>query len=556
MRAWRCGVFFVLPLAVAACGTESRVDDADSGWSATGTSAADDDTLDSTSGFTTAATSGTTGSTSSASVDDGVVFDVGTLADAGGGGIVDESTCEKAAESLTSAGCLFAPLLMQPSTHNPWAVVAANTNVADAHVILRGADGAIIEQATVAPGELHTFVLQGGSAPFTAHNIAEATGVSARAMKLESDVPVVAYQFSPYSSSQNATSDASLLLPDHAWGEDYLVGAFHNDDNSNSWITIVSFTDDNVVEVTTPSYMVGSTSAGGGIPALAPGQSTQVTIHDGDVLRILSPAAGNADLTGGRVASTAPVAVFTGAPSMSIPGPGFVSYKDHLEEQMPPRTSWGTEYAVVHFRPRSTEEDVYRFVADKDDTVITLSGDYADVLMLDEGEFAEVRTTESFYAQGNSAFAVFHYMVSTSLTPGPKDNAQYPGNFLSPNCASPSNAHTELGDPAISFIPPVDQYRYNYTFLTPETYAWDMITVIAPMAGWNEIVLDGAALPEAPTSLGVAGLGYARFFVDDGPHDIRSETVKFGLEVYGYDCRVSYAYPGGLSLAEINPPAG
>lgn len=49
----------------------------------------------------------------------------------------------------------------------------------------------------------------------------------------------------------------------------------------------------------------------------------------------------------------------------------------------------------------------------------------------------------------------------------------------------------------------------------------------------------------------MAGLGYARFFVEDGPHDIRSNSIKFGLEVYGYDCRVS-----GLSLAEINPPAG
>jgi hypothetical protein len=35
-----------------------------------------------------------------------------------------------------------------------------------------------------------------------------------------------------------------------------------------------------------------------------------------------------------------------------------------------------------------------------------------------------------------------------------------------------------------------------------------------------------------------------------------TSAARFGLEVYGYDCRISYAYPGGMSLGEINEPAG
>jgi hypothetical protein len=145
-------------------------------------------------------------------------------------------------------------------------------------------------------------------------------------------------------------------------------------------------------------------------------------------------------------------------------------------------------------------------------------------------------------------------MVSTDLTPGPKNDADYPGAFLTPNCAAPSQTRTELGDPAISYFAAVAQYRTNYTFLTPMTYAWDMMTVIAPMNAWNSIELDGQPLAQAPTALGVQGLGYARVLIPDGPHQIRSDVTKFGLEVYGYDCRVSYAYPGGLSLSEINDP--
>ncbi|MCA9688838.1 MAG: IgGFc-binding protein, partial [Myxococcales bacterium] len=469
-------------------------------------------------------------------------------------GGVDESTCELAAQSLTSAGCLFAPLVLQVYANLPWAVIAGNTNEEVATATLYGADGQMIESAQIMPGDAHTFMLSGDSPVLQNHLIDSVTGVFPRALKLESDIPVVAFQFAPFSSSQQATSDAAILLPYHAWGDNYLAAAYHNSDNSDSWLSIVSFDDGNEVTVLAPTYMTGQTSAGGGFPALAAGESGTIIVNDGEVLRVLSPGSGPADLTGVKITSTAPVALFAGAPTMSIPGPGFVPYKDHLEEQLPPRTAWGTEYAVIHFRPRGGEEDLYRFVADKDGTTITLSGDYNDVLNLNEGEFAEVRTTESFHAAGSESFMVAHYMYSQGMTMGPKDDALYPGSFLSPNCGPQNQQTTELGDPALSFFPPIDQYRYNYTFLTPTTYAWDMMTIIAPMAGWDSILLDGGALPESPTDLGVAGLGYARFLLNDGPHEIHSDAVKFGMEIYGYDCRVSYAFPGGLSLAEINEP--
>ena len=551
----------LVALLAGCSSTSGGADSLGGGTAATATAGSQGSTTAGTSAATGAATGSggttTTGTTTAGKQDLGLVFDVGASVDGGGGGggPVDESTCEKAAESLTSAGCRFAPVIMQPTSNLPWAVVAANTNVQDAQVTLWAADGAMIEQAMVPAGMLHTFVIPGSSALMNAHNLASQTMQAKRAMILESDIPIVAAQYSPYSSSQNATSDASMLFPEHAWGDDYLAVAYKNDDGAGAWITVVSLQDGNEVTVTASPTMGGSTQ-GGVIAALSAGQSDTVTLGAQEILRVYAPGGANPDLTGMRVTSTKPVSIFAGAPSMSIPGPGFVPYMDHLEEQMPPRTAWGKAYAAVHFRPRSTEPDLYRFIADKDGTVIDLSGDVQDMLMLDEGEFVDVKTPESFYASSDQPFAVFHFMYSQSLTPGPKNDAEYPGNFLSPNCAVPSQSTTELGDPAVSFFPAVEQYRFNYTFLTPATYAWDMVTVIGPTAGWDTILLDGAALPEPPTDLGVAGLGYARFLVPDGPHEIRSDTVKFGLEVYGYDCRVSYAYPGGLSLSVINPPQG
>lgn len=509
----------------------------------------------------TTSTSTSTGSSGDAPSSSGestaaVKYDLGPIPDAGDDTSGDESTCASAAMTLTSAGCRFAPTVGSTNINLPWAVVAANTSGnRPANVSLFAVSGELIEMAVVAPGELHTFILAANSGPLGQHAVNSVTGVTTQAMRLESDVPVVAYQFSPYSSSQVATADASILLPEHAWGTDYLVPSYHNSDSSDSWISVISLVDGNMVTVEMPIGMTGATSPGGAIPALMAGGSHTETIGAQQILRIVSPGQGSADFTGMRVSSTAPVAVFSGSPSMSLPGPGMNFYKDYLEEQIPPRTAWGTEYAVVKFRPRSDEADLYRFIADKDGTTLTLSGGIDEVVMLDEGEFHQVLTAQNFLASADEAFMVGHYMLSSDQSNGPKDEAMYPGPFISDNCQFPDPNHTELGDPAITFIVPTAQYRRSYTFLTPETYGWDMMTVVAPMSGWDSIQLDGMALP-APNDLGFAGLGEARFLIPDGPHDIRSASTKFGVEVYGYDCRISYAYPGGLSLGEINTPPG
>jgi hypothetical protein len=76
------------------------------------------------------------------------------------------------------------------------------------------------------------------------------------------------------------------------------------------------------------------------------------------------------------------------------------------------------------------------------------------------------------------------------------------------------------------------------------------------MAQWDMLTLDDAPLPDPATPLGAGGLGFARFLISDGPHELDGNGVAIGATVYGYGCRVSYAYPGGHSVAFINPPVG
>ena len=45
------------------------------------------------------------------------------------------------------------------------------------------------------------------------------------------------------------------------------------------------------------------------------------------------------------------------------------------------------------------------------------------------------------------------------------------------------------GDPSFLIIPPVEQFRDTYVFLTPDSYAFDFLRIIAPPDA--NILLDG-----------------------------------------------------------------
>jgi hypothetical protein len=64
--------------------------------------------------------------------------------------------------------------------------------------------------------------------------------------------------------------------------------------------------------------------------------------------------------------------------------------------------------------------------------------------------------------------------------------------------------------------------------------------------------LDGVAIDQALFKPVGATPGWATAIVPvtDGFHKLEAD-VPFGIVSYGYDCRVSYAYPGGLNLEEI-----
>jgi hypothetical protein len=178
------------------------------------------------------------------------------------------------------------------------------------------------------------------------------------------------------------------------------------------------------------------------------------------------------------------------------------------------------------------------------------------------GDFREVTATRDFMAESSEPVIAMQVMASQDAA-GIKRGL--PG-----------------GDPSIVIVPPLEQYRPDYVFLTPDKYAFDFVSVVAPTT--TVVALDGTPLtadncwitpadgltaeergsPTPPYLVYTCQLSFATIdpltdpptinpgLQNDGVHRlVAGEPV--GVIVAGFDAYVSYAYAGGTELREIAP---
>ena len=97
--------------------------------------------------------------------------------------------------------------------------------------------------------------------------------------------------------------------------------------------------------------------------------------------------------------------------------------------------------------------------------------------------------------------------------------------------------------------PPVEQFRKDYVFLSPNAYIYDYVNIVAPTG--PVVPMDGVALPAANfKAIGNTGYAVARQMVADGVHSIVANN-PVGVVAYGYDKDVSYGYTAGMNLNDL-----
>ena len=430
----------------------------------------------------------------------------------------------------------------------------------------------------------------------------------AAAYRLVSSLPVTAYQFNPLEyqisrdcASESAagappdgqcfsfTNDASLLLPTHVLTGNYMLmsrptlqtqmdvverdgraiidpstgRAVSSTHVSPGFAAVVGVADGPVtVNVTAGAHIAASSD--GSVQSQAPGSIVSYTLNQGDVLVLASDAppscsaagtpdridadcgrgfglpdpcvrrmtycsvGADYDLTGTTIQATGPVQVIGGHECAFVPHNRWAC--DHLEESIFPLEAWGRDFTVAATQPLRSEPNVVRILAQRADTVVRFDPPVTPDATLAAGQVYEFETSQDFRVTGSDSILVGQFLVGQDYT-------------------GINTSMTEAnGDPAFSLAIPTEQFRTDYTFLAPDSYAITYLNVTATVG--QTVSLDGAQITDW-RAVGSSGMQTARVAIRPGAHQVLS-TQPFGIIVYGFGSYTSYMYPGGLDLRVIN----
>jgi hypothetical protein len=481
--------------------------------------------------------------------------------------------CDVARSRQSYLGCEFLAIsttnLVGFQFDDDFAVVVGNpaSNPEATVIVSRG--GTQVTTTTLGPGQARAISL-----PMVLElkgATTESVTVRSAAYEITTSVPVAAYQYNPLNfvvgGTNSFSNDASLLLPEHVLGEDYMVSSLGTSSvgqwgtgTSNSWfdfvpgfIAVAATEDGTTVTITTTAR-----TAPGNPASMSPGQSTTVSLDRGDVVQILSNVPVGAsrnpsqnycrsqgweastdscftftcefclipdtDLTGSVITSSAPVAVVSGHQCSMVPFDQWAC--DHLEEMMFPTGAWGTlsvMTAPIHPDGGFAAPTQYRVLALNNGTDVSFDPPVASGRTLSAGEFMQFETDDDFVVEGSDKIHVTQYLQGQ--------------NALGSELA---------GDPAMGSGIPWSQVRSEYEFLTPSSYEVNYLNVVRP-AG-DEVSLDGSPITQWE-AVGSTGYEVARIQVQPGSHSITARNeVGFGITSYGYARYTSYLFPGGMNF--------
>ena len=320
---------------------------------------------------------------------------------------------------------------------------------------------------------------------------------------------------------------------------------------TNGYMAVVTLEDSTVLSITPTVTLEGFVH---GTPLRKMAGTTYRSIPRGKGVTFLLRS--REDLTGTKISSNNPITFITGHECGFLPGN--VTACDHLTEQLPPAETFGFRFVLVPLRLR--QQDGYKIVASRDGTMVNLNcmnkdGDNVQKgsFNLNEGQFRQLFIHSDRYCTLESNLPLL--VVQIAL-----------GHSFDEVTAS---------DPFMTMVPPLGQYRNDYTLLFVESFSVDtmgdpvifepQLSVSVPSRCFNrdQILFDGQAFPDSAEFVPVQCedgevCAYAAQYQvptaqSRGAHTLKHSdpSCTVGVVVYGYERENTYGYPGGINLDSI-----
>ncbi|WP_207495236.1 PKD domain-containing protein [Aridibaculum aurantiacum] len=369
-----------------------------------------------------------------------------------------------------------------------------------------------------------------------------------KGIRIQSDVPIVAYAHIYGSASSGATT----LIPVEAWGYDYVSINSKQSYASNcyNWMYIIASRDNTVVEIT-PSVKTRAQDKTG----LRPGQPTLVTLMKGQMYQVIgandgSDANGNGgtsstglELTGTRVRSFAqpggecfPIAVFSGSSRTSNPASCGSGGGDNDNYQMYPQHAWGRRYLLAPFSSgagvSSYATATYKIaIKDVGQTEVKRNGQTVVAV----GQNTAVYQFESNgfeYIESTKPITIVQFMTGGGCMPG------------------------SIGDPAKVAISPLEQGIKQVGFYrnTKEGISVNYLTLIVKSAGVPSLRIDNSnAFDQVVPHPRLAGYSVVtkRWNAAKAQVIVKCDSA-FNAITYGLGSVESYAYSAGAYFNNLN----
>ena len=241
----------------------------------------------------------------------------------------------------------------------------------------------------------------------------------------------------------------------------------------------------------------------------------------------------SSSITGTRVASNKPLAVFVGNQCTNVPHTQ--GYCDHLTEQVPPTILWGKQFMSASFAGRSSG-DLYRILASKASTSVRVSCNRINntvYTLATAGSWQEFMTPAMSYCSitSDKPILVMQFALGRQLD--------------------------GTGDPSMMMITPIKQYKQVSAFTVLPGFLVNFISIFVTPEHYQpqDIFVDNANLERATWNTVYCSMveicGYVTYVnVTPGIHQLHHTDIlsHVGLFVYGFHNTHSYGYPGGLSF--------